>query len=46
MGLGDKIDLATFIALAVTIIAAVYHPTISKTIATLGGAYAGAALAA
>jgi len=46
MGLGDKIDIAAFIAIAVTVIAAVYHPTISKTIATLGGAYAGAVLAA
>lgn len=46
MGLGNKIDMAAFIALAVTVIAAVYHPTISKTIAALGGAYTGAMIAA
>lgn len=46
MGLGNKIDMAAFIALAITVIAAVYHPTISKTIAALGGAYTGAMIAA
>lgn len=46
MGLGNKIDLAAFIALAITIAAVVYHPSLSKTIAALGGAYTGAMLAA
>jgi len=39
--MGTKLDTFAVLAIAITVVAAVYHPTISKTIATLGGAYVG-----
>jgi hypothetical protein len=43
---GSKIDLVAFAILAVTVLAIIYHPSISKVIASLGAAYTGAVLAA
>lgn len=41
-----RIDAWAFAGLAVTIVAVAINPTMSKTIAALGGAYTGAVIAA
>lgn len=43
--MGAKLDAFAVLAIAITVFAAVYHPTISKSIATLGGAYVGYVIA-